>query len=244
MARGTVGRLGRIGSAATAAAIDDGQAQATLRKTSRTASLLFESLAGGTRRPHPLVSYQAIEKSSRGNMANERASTNKGRDKALANTADVLAELAILAPGRSATNGQPVVAAPLLHALAKRIGRNHEVALGLWASGEHSARLLAGLVGDPSRLSEAEMEAWVAAIDSWDICDGCCCYLFDRTPFAYAKPAEWAARPEEFVKRAGFALMAYLAVHDKKATDAPFLAWLPIILRESTRTHAITSKTG
>ena len=78
------------------------------------------------------------------------------------------------------------------------------------------------------------MERWVRAIESWDICDGCCGNLFDKTPFAYHKAVEWSGREEEYVKRAAFALMAWLAVHDKKAADAKFLGFLPIISREST----------
>ena len=78
------------------------------------------------------------------------------------------------------------------------------------------------------------MERWAADFDSWDVCDACCGDLFDKTPFAYRKAAEWSAREEEFVKRAGFALMAYLAVHDKKAPDRQFLGFLPLIVREST----------
>jgi 3-methyladenine DNA glycosylase AlkD len=78
------------------------------------------------------------------------------------------------------------------------------------------------------------MEGWVKNFDSWDVCDLCCGDLFDRTKFAHQKAVEWSGREEEFVKRAGFTLMAALAVHDKKASDADFLKFLPIIKREST----------
>lgn len=134
------------------------------------------------------------------------------------------------------------VTAPKLHALAKRIGRNHELALQLWDSGNHAARILAALVDEPKRVTEAQLEAWVAGFDTWDVCDGCCCYLFDRTPWSYQKAAEWTTRDEEFVKRAGFALMAYLCVHDKKAEDTVFLNWLPMIAREATDSRHFVKK--
>lgn len=132
------------------------------------------------------------------------------------------------------TKGTLGVSVPKLRKLAKEIGRDHALALALWASGVHEARTLAVLVDDPRQVSEAQMEAWVADFDSWDVCDGCCSDLFDRTPFAYGKAVEWSAREEEFVKRAAFALMAALAVHEKKAPDERFTAFLPVIKREST----------
>lgn len=125
------------------------------------------------------------------------------------------------------------ISMPELRALAKQIGKNHELALQLWASGIHEARILACLVELPAAVTEAQMEDWVKDFDSWDVCDQCCGNLFDRTALAYQKAAEWSAREEEFVKRAGFALIAWLALHDKKAGDAPFLEFLPLIRRES-----------
>ncbi len=125
------------------------------------------------------------------------------------------------------------ISVPALRKLAKEIGRDHDLALQLWASGVHEARKLAALIDDPKQVGEEQMEAWAADLDSWDVCDGCCFDLFDKTPFAYGKAVEWSARGEEFVKRAGFALMAALAVHDKKAPDQRFRAFLSIIKRES-----------
>lgn len=116
-----------------------------------------------------------------------------------------------------------------LRTLARELGRDHRLAAGLWRSGIHEARLLACLVDDPAVVTAAQMDRWAAAFDSWDLCDTCCGSLFDRTPYAWAKATEWAGREEEFVKRAGFALMAWLAVHDKQATDERFLSLLPII---------------
>jgi 3-methyladenine DNA glycosylase AlkD len=122
---------------------------------------------------------------------------------------------------------------PRLRALAKRIGRNHQLADELWRSQIHEARILAAMVDDPAAVTEEQMEAWAAEFDSWDLVDGTCSSLFDRTPFAWTKALDWSSREEEFVKRAGFTMMATLAVHDKKATDEAFLALLPIVEREA-----------
>lgn len=125
------------------------------------------------------------------------------------------------------------VSIPDLRAMAKKIGRDHDLAQELWASGIHDARILACLIDSPENVSEEQAESWVKNFDSWDVCDQCCGNLFDRTGFAYQKAVEWSRRDEEFVKRAGFVLMASLAVHDKHAKDEAFLGFLPIIKRES-----------
>jgi len=125
------------------------------------------------------------------------------------------------------------ISTPVLRKVAREIGRNHFLAIELWESGIHEARALAALVDDPSLVTEGQMEAWAKDFDSWDICDCCCANLFDKTPFAYRKAVEWSRRDEEYVKRAGFALMAALAIHDKSARDARFLKFLPAIRRES-----------
>lgn len=118
--------------------------------------------------------------------------------------------------------------------MAKKIKNNHKMALGLWKSEIHEARLLAVLVDEPKKVSEKQMEKWVRDFNSWDICDMCCNNLFNKLPWAYNKAFEWSARKEEFVKRAGFVLMATLSVHDKKAQDNQFTQFFPIIIREST----------
>jgi 3-methyladenine DNA glycosylase AlkD len=125
------------------------------------------------------------------------------------------------------------VRVPALRRLAKELGRDHRLARGLWATGIHEARILAGMVEEPDRVTEAQMERWVRAFDSWDLCDQVCGNLFDRTPFAVQKAHQWAARDEEFVKRAAFALMAWLAVHDRAADDGVFMDFLPLIEREA-----------
>jgi len=122
---------------------------------------------------------------------------------------------------------------PELRRIAKEIGKKHLLAQQLWESEIHEARILATMVDDPENVTEKQLEDWVMSIDSWDLCDACCGNLFDRTEFAYRKAVEWSARKEEYVKRAGFVLMAELAVHDKKASDEKFLDFLPIIKRES-----------
>ena len=116
-----------------------------------------------------------------------------------------------------------------LRRLARDLGHDHELAAALWASGVHEARLLASLVDEPAMVTEAQMEAWVADLDSWDVCDGVCGNLFDRTPFALDKAVEWSTREPEFEKRAAFALMASAAVHRKDLPDAAFASLLPVI---------------
>jgi len=125
------------------------------------------------------------------------------------------------------------VGIPALRALARECGIDHALAVDLWESGVHEAQVLAGMVDDAGRVDGRQMEAWVAAFDSWDVCDQVCSNLFDRTAAAWDKARAWSGRPEEFVKRAGFTLMACLAVHDKRAADADFLALLPLIGREA-----------
>ena len=123
------------------------------------------------------------------------------------------------------------VSTPALRKLAREIGRDQRLSLQLWTSGIHDARHLAALVGDPARVTPAQMERWARDFASWDVVDGCCCHLFVYTPHAWKKALAWSRRKEEFVKRAGFALMAYLAVHDKKAEDKKFARLLPIMRR-------------
>ena len=121
----------------------------------------------------------------------------------------------------------------VLREMAASIGKNHLLAQELWNTGIHEAMLLAVFTEEPEKVSQAQMESWVKDFDSWDLCDQACTDLFDQTPFAYKKAAQWSGRGEEFVKRAGFSLIAGLAVHDKKASDEEFVRLFPIIKRES-----------
>ncbi len=120
---------------------------------------------------------------------------------------------------------------PVLRRLAREIGTDHNLAQQLWDSGIHEARCLAAMVDDPAQATASQMERWARAFYSWDIVDGICCHLFVYAAPAWKKALEWSRREEEFVKRAGFSLMAYLAVHDKRASDARFARLLPIIRR-------------
>ncbi len=125
------------------------------------------------------------------------------------------------------------LSAPQLHHLAREIGKDHALALALWRTGIHDARHLGALVDEPARVTELQMERWARDFDSWDIVDGCCRYLFLFARPAWKKALEWTRRDEEYVKRAGFSLMAYLAIHDKQAEDAKFVRFLPIIQRHA-----------
>jgi 3-methyladenine DNA glycosylase AlkD len=125
------------------------------------------------------------------------------------------------------------VSIPVLRKMAKKIGKNHLLAQHLWVSSIHEARILAGMVDDPAVVSEEQMENWVKDFDSWDVCDQVCSNLFDQTRFAHKKAIEWSKRDEEFVKRAGFVLMAALAVHDKERNDREFEKFFFLIKKEA-----------
>jgi len=125
------------------------------------------------------------------------------------------------------------VSKPKLDVLARKIGKNHELALELWATGIHDAKILAGMIDEPAKVSAAQMEEWVRDFDNWDTCDGTCCHLFVFAAPAWAKAITWTRRKEEFQKRAGFALAAYLAYRDKSAEDGKFASFLEIIEREA-----------
>lgn len=127
-----------------------------------------------------------------------------------------------------------VISMPKLRQLAREIGRDHELALKVWDSGVHEARILAGFIDEPEKVTEEQMEKWASQFDSWDVCDGVCSFLFDKTKFAYKKAIEWSQRDEEFVKRAGFVIMAALSIHDKEAPDEKFYPFFDAIKREAT----------
>jgi 3-methyladenine DNA glycosylase AlkD len=125
------------------------------------------------------------------------------------------------------------ISAPVLHAMARKIGKDHALAEELWACGIHEARILAGLVGEPEKVTAAQMDRWTRDFDSWDIVDNSCRYLYAFSAPAWDKVDAWSRRPEEYVKRAAFSLMAYLSYIDKQATDARFVRMLRVIERES-----------
>jgi 3-methyladenine DNA glycosylase AlkD len=123
------------------------------------------------------------------------------------------------------------ISIPTLRKMAKDIGRNQALAVALWASGIHEARILASMIAEPQLVSIELMEEWVNDFDAWDVCDQVCGNLFDKTPYAYQKATEWCQQEKEFVRRAGFVMMAELAVHDKQAQDEAFLQFFPLIKR-------------
>lgn len=122
---------------------------------------------------------------------------------------------------------------PDLRKLAKLIKTDHRLALGLWDTGLHEARILASMIDDPKQVTPQQMDRWTGAFNSWDVCDQVCGNLFDRTPFAIGKAIEYSSSGEEYVKRAGFVLMAEFAVHNKKAADREFMQFFPIMEREA-----------
>lgn len=121
------------------------------------------------------------------------------------------------------------ISIPVLKKMAKESGIDHSLALELWDSGIHEARILAAMVDDPRLATSEQLDVWAKGFDSWDVCDQCCKYLFAKTPFVMNKISKWTVREEAFVKRAGFVLIAELAVHDKKAQNALFLGFLELI---------------
>lgn len=133
------------------------------------------------------------------------------------------------------------VSMPALRLMAKEIKKDfkersnvlHKLALELWQTEVHEARILAGLVDVPELVTEKQMDNWAGDFDSWDVCDQICMNLFDKTPFAFDKAKEYAQKDKEFVKRTGFALMASLVFHNKKAVDSQFVEFFPFIIKAS-----------
>lgn len=123
---------------------------------------------------------------------------------------------------------------PVMRSLAKVIGKDHKLALELWESGYHEARHVASMIDDPKLVSKAQMNKWVRDFNSWDICDGTCSNLFRKTPYAIEKIFEWCEKKDEFVRRAGFSLMCYVAVHHKTRDDEEFLEFFSLIKKYST----------
>jgi 3-methyladenine DNA glycosylase AlkD len=121
------------------------------------------------------------------------------------------------------------VATPTIRAMAKELGRDTELACALWSTNVLEARHLAAMIADPRQITEDEVERWVREFDCWAVCDSACIGLLWKTPFAWRKVREWSRRKPEYERRAAFALLASLAVHDKKAADKQFRAGLRLI---------------
>ncbi|MDD5750459.1 MAG: DNA alkylation repair protein [Candidatus Pacebacteria bacterium] len=127
-----------------------------------------------------------------------------------------------------ARNGRLGISMPALRLLAREIGKNHDLALDLWSSPYKEAKILAGLIEEAGQTTQKQADEWVKDFDSWDVCDQVC-FVFDRTPFASQKAKQWAKRREELIKRAGFSMMAGLAVHSKTLKDKDFVSFFPLI---------------
>jgi 3-methyladenine DNA glycosylase AlkD len=125
------------------------------------------------------------------------------------------------------------VSIPNLRKIAKETGRDQDLSLRLWECNTRETRILAGMIGDPVKVTLEQMESWVREFTYWEICDQCCMNLFEKTVFAYRQAEQWSMNEEEFIKRSGFVLMARLAVSDKKADDNHFENFLPLIKREA-----------
>lgn len=123
---------------------------------------------------------------------------------------------------------------PVLRQIARENRRDHTLALDLWKTGVHEARLIAAFADDPKQVTRGQMELWARDFDTWSVVDAVCCTLFNRTPYAEEQAMAWSRRRAEFVKRAGFVLMAGMAVHRKELPDETFLAFFPVIRREAT----------
>jgi 3-methyladenine DNA glycosylase AlkD len=121
-----------------------------------------------------------------------------------------------------------------LRGFGKRLGVRHDLAEPLWKTGWYEARMLVAFVADPARVTPAQMDRWTRDFDNWAICDHLTFHLFDRSPHAWRKVDQWAVKDAEFVKRASFALLAALALHDKAAGDREYLDRLPLIERAAT----------
>jgi len=150
------------------------------------------------------------------------------QSKAKAENIDGMARFAIVGDQRMG------VSVPDMRKIAKSVGKNHQLALDLWDTGVPEGMIVAGMIAEPDKLTEQQMEDWVVDINSWDICDQVCMNLFEKTPLAEKKIFEWSTREGEFVKRTSYALIACLAWHDKQAVDERFINYFPLIVAGST----------
>ena len=134
------------------------------------------------------------------------------------------------------------ISIPAIRSIAKSVGKNHDIALQLWKTGIHEARLLAAMVAEVERTDEKLMEKWLKDFNSWDMVDGVCGSLFLYHELAWRKAVEWTGREPEYEKRAGFTMMAGLAVHDKKATDKQFEVFFPLLAKHASDSRNFVKK--
>ncbi|MBN1398334.1 MAG: DNA alkylation repair protein [Bacteroidetes bacterium] len=121
------------------------------------------------------------------------------------------------------------VSAKPLFAMAKRLGKNTDLAIELWKTGVYEARILSTLIADPNKIKKSTMNAWIKDFDNWAVCDCACMHCFRDTPYAHELAVTWVKRKQEFVRRAGFSMIATLCVHDKKMNDKVFIKYLPLV---------------
>ncbi len=129
-----------------------------------------------------------------------------------------------------------------LRKIAKRIGKNHNLSLRLWDSGIREARILASMIDDPVLVNSDQMEMWVNDFNSWDVCDECCANLFVKTHFAHEKAIIWSKRNKEFVKRAGFVLMANIVIHEKDINTDELVEFIKEIKANNNEKRPIVRK--
>lgn len=133
-----------------------------------------------------------------------------------------------------APEGNYGVCTPVLMDISRRVGKDHVLAAKLWSSGIRDARIVAFMIDDSDAVTEEQMESWVKDFRSWDICDGCCLHLLADAGPAAKKAVQWTKSTDEFVKRAGYVMIAVIAVHDKKSKDDFFRSFFPLIIKGST----------
>jgi 3-methyladenine DNA glycosylase AlkD len=139
------------------------------------------------------------------------------------------AELAGMARFGIVGEGRLGLSVPAMRGIARTLGRDHALAQALWDTGIPDARIVASMVAEPARLTARQMDQWVKGFAAWDVCDQTCLNAFVRSPLAWSKVALWSKRQDEFVRRAAFALLACLAVHDKQATNRAFIEALALV---------------
>ncbi|HWR15769.1 MAG TPA: DNA alkylation repair protein [Terriglobales bacterium] len=185
-------------------------------------------------------------------MAQTAAKRKVGVTSATPSVADVLAWLKKNASAKVRNDMEPRygivtdkafgVPVGAMQKYAKNIGKNHDLALALWDTGWYEARMLAAFLDEPELVTPAQMDRWCRDFDNWGICDTVCFHLFDRTPYAFRKIKEWSGKKNEFEKRAAFALLACVALHNKEADDKQFLPYLPLIEKAATDNRNFVKK--
>jgi 3-methyladenine DNA glycosylase AlkD len=174
-------------------------------------------------KPRRAPAKPAAKSASRDAKAQARAAVSWLKSHGSRSVRDGMARYAI------PSDGAYGVSVGAIRDLGKTLGKSHALAEELWKTGQYESRMLAAFVGEPARLTARLMDRWCKDFDNWAICDHLCFHLFDKTPLAWGRIAPWSRRREEFVRRAGYALLASLAVHDKTSPDAKFARWLPLI---------------